>query len=441
MIRNPGASVGAPLEAVQNPRGVCVKIAIIGAGISGLVAAWLLHHEHEVTVFEADARIGGHTATIDVDLDGERHAIDTGFIVFNDRTYPNFIRLMDQLGVASRPSVMSFSVSSDSEGIEYAGSNLDTLFAQRGNLLKPAFWRMLRDILRFNREAAHDLEQGKLSPGLSLGDYLRDGGYSREFRDWYLIPMGAAIWSSGTRGMSEFPVEFFVRFFRNHGLLSISDQPQWRTIVGGSRAYLKPLTRGFEQQIRCGDPVQRLRRDESGVELETRAGHCQRFDQVVIGCHSDQALAMLGDASAAERQVLAAIPYRDNEVILHTDERLLPRSRRAWAAWNYRLRHEPTATELPVLSYDMNILQGIESRHTYCVTLNDGGSIDPARIIGRYSYSHPVFTLEGQRAQQRLHEINGVRRTWFCGAWCANGFHEDGVSSAVEVARALGAHW
>jgi uncharacterized protein len=422
-------------------RGQRVRIAIIGAGISGLAAAWLLHREHEVTVFEGDTRIGGHTATIDVSLDGERHAIDTGFIVFNDRTYPNFIRMLDELGVASRPSVMSFSVSSDREGIEYAGSNLDTLFAQRGNALRPAFWRMLRDILRFNREAARDLDYGKLPAGLTLGDYLNEGGYSREFRDWYLIPMGAAIWSSGTRGMVDFPVEFFVRFFRNHGLLSVSDQPQWRTIVGGSRAYLQPLTRGFEQNIRCGDPVQRLRRDESGVEVSTRSGHNERFDQVVLGCHSDQALAMLADASTAEQQILGAIPYRGNEVILHTDERLLPRSRRAWAAWNYRLRDGQAATELPLLSYDMNILQGIESRHTFCVTLNDAGSIDPARILGRYNYSHPVFTLEGQQAQQRLQQINGVRRTWFCGAWCANGFHEDGVTSAVEVARALGTRW
>ncbi|MBK6278578.1 MAG: FAD-dependent oxidoreductase [Gammaproteobacteria bacterium] len=416
-----------------------MKIGIVGSGIAGLSAAWLLSRRHDVTVFEAEERIGGHTATIDVSLDGERHAIDTGFIVFNDRTYPNFIRLMDELGVTSQPTEMSFSVSSESEGVEYAGRNLDSLFAQRGNLLRPAFWRMLRDILRFNRNAAADLEHGRIPEGMLLGDYLARNGYSREFRDWYLVPMGAAIWSSGTRGMAEFPVEFFVRFFRNHGLLTVTDQPQWRTIRGGSREYLGPLTRRFAGAIRTGDPVERITREADGVSVRTRGGTSERFEHVVLGCHSDQALALLGDPSAEERGILSSIPYRDNDVVLHTDTRVLPRSPRAWSSWNYRLR--TGADALPVLSYDMNILQRLESRHTFCVTLNDTAAIDPSRILGRYRYSHPVFSLEGVRAQQRWAEINGVRRTWFCGAWWANGFHEDGVASALRVAEALGAPW
>jgi predicted NAD/FAD-binding protein len=416
-----------------------VRIGIVGTGIAGLTAAWLLSRRHEVAVFEAEERIGGHTATVDVSLDGERHAIDTGFIVYNDRTYPNFIRLMNELGVPSQPTQMSFSVSSDAEDIEYAGTNLDTLLAQRRNLVRPGFWRMVRDILRFNRTAAADLEQGRIDPGMLLGDYLERGGYSREFRDWYLIPMGAAIWSSGTRGMPEFPVEFFVRFFRNHGLLTVSDQPQWRTIIGGSRAYLAPLTRRFAGAIRTGDPVQHVTREADGVRLRTRAGHAAHFDHVVLACHSDQALALLDDSSAAEAAILGAIPYRANDVVLHTDTRVLPRRRRAWSSWNYRLR--PGGVELPVLTYDMNILQRLESRHTFCVTLNDSEAIDPARVLGRYRYSHPVFTVEGVRAQQRWAEINGVRRTWFCGAWWANGFHEDGVASALRVAEHLGARW
>jgi predicted NAD/FAD-binding protein len=416
-----------------------VRIAIVGGGISGLSAAWLLSRSHDVTVFEAEPRLGGHTATVDVRLDGRDYAIDTGFIVFNDRTYPGFIRLLDELGVASQPTEMSFSVSHEAADLEYAGSNLDTLFAQRRNLLRPAYWCMLRDILRFNREAATDLETGALTAGTTLGDYLDAKRYSADFRDWYLVPMGAAIWSSGTRGMAAFPLEFFVRFFRNHGLLSIDDRPQWRTIVGGSRSYLAPLTRAFRDRIHGADPVTRVERLADGVRVRTAAGVSADFDHAVLACHSDQALALLDAPSHAEREVLGAIPYRANDVVLHTDTRVLPRRRRAWSSWNYRVR--PGGEELPVLSYDMNILQRIDSPHTFCVTLNDTAAIDPARILGRYSYSHPVFTVEGTRAQQRWSDVNGAQRTWFCGAWWANGFHEDGVQSAVRVASALGVRW
>lgn len=414
-----------------------MRIAVVGTGIAGLTSAWLLSRRHEVTVFESEARIGGHTATIDVSLDGRDYAIDTGFIVYNDRTYPNFIRLLDQLGVPSQPTEMSFSVSHDPADLEYSGSNLGTLFAQRRNLFRPAYWRMLRDILRFNRESIRDLDAGRLAEGTTLGEYLAQGGYSREFRDWYLVPMGAAIWSSGTRGMEQFPLAFFVRFFRNHGLLSIDDRPQWRTLLGGSRSYLGPLTRPFAASIHCRTPIRRVERADDAVELFGEEGPVGRFDHVVLACHSDQALALLADPLPAEREVLGAIPYRENDVILHTDVRLLPRRRRAWSSWNYRVRHH--GGELPVLTYDMNILQRIDAPHTFCVTLNDTDAIDPSRILGRFRYSHPVFTVPGIAAQQRWAEVNGVRRTWYCGAWWANGFHEDGVASALRVADGLGA--
>ncbi len=416
-----------------------MKIALIGAGISGLTAAWLLSRRHEVTVFEAEPRIGGHTATVDVTVDGRQFAIDTGFIVFNDRTYPNFIRLLDELGVASQPTEMSFSVSNDLSGLEYAGSNLNTLFAQRGNLLRPRFWTMVRDILRFNRCAIRDLEQGRIPEGMTLGEYLERGGYSTQFRDDYLVPMGAAIWSSGTHRIDAFPVEFFIRFFRNHGLLSIDDRPQWRTIIGGSRSYLEPLKQRFATSIHTSDPVIRVVRGGEQVEVRTRSGHMGVFDQVILACHSDQALALLHEPSPAERSILESIPYQDNEVVLHTDTRVLPCARRAWSSWNYRVR--AGAGELPALSYDMNILQKIDADTTFCVTLNDTSAIAPACILGRFNYSHPVFSVEGIRAQARWSEINGPQRTWFCGAWWGNGFHEDGVTSALRVAHALGVDW
>jgi predicted NAD/FAD-binding protein len=416
-----------------------VRIAIVGSGISGLTAAWLLARRHEVVVFESEQRIGGHTATVDVRLDGRDYAIDTGFIVYNDRTYPHFIRLMAELGVASQPTEMSFSVSHDTARLEYAGSNLNTLFAQRANLFRPAYWRMLKDILRFNRDAVRDLDQGRIGPGTRLGEYLAANRYSAEFRNWYLIPMGAAIWSSGTRGMDEFPVEFFVRFFRNHGLLGITDRPQWRTLIGGSRSYLEPLTRPFSASIRRGEAVTRISRTDDQVRLLTESGEAGHFDQVVLACHSDQALAMLEAPTPAEREVLGAIPYRMNDVVLHTDERLLPQRPLAWSSWNYRIREG--GGELPVLSYDMNILQRIESPQTFVVTLNDSDAIDPSRVLGRFRYSHPVFTVEGIAAQQRWDDVNGSKRTWYCGAWWGNGFHEDGVASARRVAAGLGVQW
>jgi predicted NAD/FAD-binding protein len=371
---------------------------------------------------------------MDVRLGTRRFAIDTGFIVFNDWTYPNFIALMDELGINSKPTSMGFSVRDEDSGLEYSGTNIDSLFAQRRNLLSPRFLRMVRDILRFNRESIADLESGQLADDESLGSYLDRKGYSEGFRRDYLIAMGSAIWSADCASMLEFPVQFFVRFFKNHGLLSVKNRPQWRVIEGGSREYIAPLCRRFEQRIHTGTAVQTLRRDAGGVTLVLADGREQRFDQVVIATHSDQALAMLETPSEAEQDVLGALPYQSNDVVLHTDTRLLPENRKTWSSWNYRLGVDDSRA---VLTYNMNILQGIETPETFCVTLNDTDSINPHKILGRFTYDHPVFSLRGMAAQQRWAEINGVQNTWYCGAYWHNGFHEDGVVSALRVAEAL----
>ena len=410
-----------------------MKIAIIGSGISGLACAYYLHREHEVHVFESDARIGGHTATVDVSLGGRKYAIDTGFIVYNDWTYPNFIALMNEIGVPSKPTNMSFSVSDQLTGLEYAGSNLDSLFAQRRNLLSPRFWGMLRDIVRFNRRAVEDLESGAINEDMSLGDYLDAKGYGKAFAEQYLVPMGSAIWSADTDAMLDFPLQFFVRFFRNHGLLNIFNRPQWRVIEGGSREYLGPLCVGFEQNIHCNTPVTGVRRNGQTVMLELAGARTEIFDQVVFACHSDQALAMLRDPSPLESEILGALPYQDNDVVLHTDTRLLPENRKTWSSWNYLLGEK---TQRAALTYNMNILQGLDAPETFCVTLNRTESINPNKILGRFNYAHPVFTLEGVRAQERWHEINGDA-TWYCGAYWHNGFHEDGVNSALRVAEGI----
>ncbi len=413
-----------------------MKIAIIGSGISGLTAAYVLSRQHDVTVFEAEQRIGGHTATIDLELQGQHYAVDTGFIVFNDRSYPNFIKLMEQVDVPSQPTEMSFSVSCAQTGLEYSGSNLDTLFAQRKNILSPYFLRLVKDILRFNKEAQRDLDSGLLAVDMTLGEYLQRNGYSAGFKRHYLIPMTAAIWSASTAVVMGFPLVFFVRFFKNHGLLSVNDRPQWRTIIGGSREYLGPLTRTFSDRIRTGCPVQSVCRSDTGVRVASKGFGEELFDQVVFATHSDQALALLQDAAPAEREVLQAVPYQVNDVVLHTDERLLPRLKKTWSSWNYLL--DSYQQDRAVLSYNMNILQHIEAPVTFCVTLNKTEAIADDKILGRYQYSHPVFSTQSFAAQQRLQEINGSGGVWFCGAWCANGFHEDGVTSALAVTEKLG---
>ncbi|MFT4873628.1 NAD(P)/FAD-dependent oxidoreductase [Congregibacter sp.] len=411
-----------------------MQIAVIGSGISGLACAHYLSTEHTVSVFEANTRLGGHTATMDVELGTRRFAIDTGFIVFNDWTYPNFIALMDELGVSSRETAMGFSVRDEDTGLEYSGTNLDSLFAQRRNIVSPRFLKMVRDILRFNKESLADLESGTLAEDESLGSYLTRKNYSEAFKRDYLVAMGSAIWSSDCASILEFPVQFFVRFFKNHGLLSVSNRPQWRVIEGGSREYIAPLCRRFEQRIYTGTPVSRVRRDAAGVTLVLENGSEQRFDQVVIATHSDHALTMLDAPSVEEREILAALPYQANDVVLHTDTRLLPDNRKTWSSWNYRLGVDDSRA---VLTYNMNILQGITAPETFCVTLNDTASINPHRILGRFTYDHPVFSLAGMAAQQRWADINGQQNTWFCGAYWHNGFHEDGVVSALRVTEAI----
>lgn len=407
-----------------------MKIAIVGTGIAGNVAAYRLARQHDITVFEAEGRIGGHTNTVDVVAGGERWAVDTGFIVFNDRTYPNFVSLLDELGVESQASEMGFSVRNERNGLEYSGSTLNSLFAQRRNLFKPAFYRMLTDILRFNREAPLLLNE----PGnsISLGDYLENNGYSRGFIDHYIIPMGAAIWSATPGGMRGVPARFFIRFFQNHGLLSVNERPTWRVIKGGSRTYVERLVAGHRDRIRLNAPVHWIRRDRNTVAVKSRGAPVEHFDQVFLACHSDQALRLLADPTAQEREVLGAVAYQQNEAVLHTDSSLMPERRLAWAAWNY---HIPGDTPDPdgkvALTYNMNILQGLAAPVQFCVTLNHTQAIDPGRIIQSFSYGHPVFTERAVAAQERHREINGAKRTYFCGAYWRYGFHEDGVVSAM----------
>lgn len=404
-----------------------MKIAIVGSGIAGNVVAYHLQREHDVTVFEAASHIGGHTHTHDVIVGERRFAVDTGFIVFNDWTYPNFIELLGQLGVEHQESSMSFSLRCQQHDLEYNGTSLDGLFAQRRNLVRPAFWRMLRDIVRCNREAPTLL--GGDGADIGLGDYLSRHGYSREFRDWYIVPMGAAIWSTDPAQMLAFPAHYFVRFLHNHGMLSVNDRPMWRTIRGGSRAYVRKLTAAFADRIRLNSPVVSLRRYPTHVMLQAAGAEAERFDAAFLACHSDQALRLLETPNRLEREALGAIPYQRNDVVLHTDTRLLPRRPRAWAAWNYALR--PQARAGASVTYNMNILQRLDAPVTFCVTLNNSDAVDPAKIIQRLTYDHPLYTRAGVAAQALHETVNGVERTYYCGAYWRFGFHEDGVVSAL----------
>jgi predicted NAD/FAD-binding protein len=406
-----------------------MKVAVIGTGIAGNVAAYHLSRGHDITVYESDRHVGGHTHTHAVEQAGCVYNVDTGFIVYNDWTYPNFIRLLDELGVASQPSAMSFSVRDESTGLEYNGSSLNRLFSQRRNLLRPRFWGMIRDILRFNREAPELLQQS--GNEISLGEYLAANGYAREFIEHYIVPMGAAIWSTDPDSMQRFPARFFVRFFHSHGMLSINDRPQWRVVRGGSARYVEQITAPFRDRIRLDTPVEWVRRLPGQVLVKARGLEVERFDAVFLACHSDQALRLLADASAPERAVLGAIPYQRNEAVLHTDTRLLPRRRLAWAAWNY---HVPAERRGRVaLTYNMNILQSLDAPSPFLVTLNYSDAIDPTKVIARIDYDHPLFTPQGVAAQARQHEINGPLNTYFCGAYWRNGFHEDGVVSALHA--------
>lgn len=411
------------------------NIAVIGSGISGLTSAYLLKNRYNVTLFEEQNYLGGHTNTVDIEMEGRVFPINTGFIVFNDWTYPNFIRLMDHLGVASEASDMSFSVSCARTGLEYNGANLNSLFCQRKNLISLRFWRMIKDIMRFNQEATQAYQNGGLDSGITLGEYLKKNGYSKEFSRYYIIPMGSAIWSASEIDMMAFPAAFFVRFFHHHGLLSIENRPQWRVISGGSRTYVNKLRQELSGPLHVNRGISSVHRHDHGVTLIDVNKTHYHFDAVVFACHSDQALSLLSNPSPEERSILEAIPYKENSVVLHTDTRLLPRHKRGWAAWNYRI---PDSESQPVsVTYNMNILQNLQANTTFCVSLNQDDLINPETILRRYNYSHPSFTLAGMQAQQRFEEINSKNNTFYCGAYWFNGFHEDGVNSAIRVAKSL----
>jgi predicted NAD/FAD-binding protein len=407
-------------------------VAIVGAGIAGLTCAHVLGPRHEVTLFEAEPRLGGHANTLRVDLADETHEVDTGFIVFNDRNYPGFERLLAQLGVETQPSHMSFSVS-DGDAFEYNGASPNGLFACRSHLLDPSFARMVLDLLRFNREARSLI--GLNGSGPSLGAFLDRGGYSRAFVDKLIVPQASAVWSADPAQMWNFPASFLAEFFDNHGMLAQRDRPRWRTVSGGSRRYVEALAARFRGPVRTATPIRSIARRPEAVELVPEGGEPERFDAVIVAAHSDQVLTMLADATRAEREVLGAIPYQPNEAVLHTDARVLPRRRRAWASWNYHLEPEPAGRA--TLTYHMNRLQSLDSRAELCVTLNRGHAIDPAHVLATIPYAHPVFTPAGIAAQRRWGEISGADRTHYCGAYWGFGFHEDGVASALRVCERL----
>jgi len=407
------------------------RIAVVGSGIAGLTTAYYLSRKHQVSLFEADSRLGGHTHTTLVAWQGEQSAIDTGFIVFNDRTYPGFIRLMTELGVDYQPTEMSFSVCNPAIGLEYNGNNLSSLFAQRSNLVNPSFWRMLADVVRFNRQVR---QAAIASPaGATVGEFLDRQRYGALFIDNYLLPMISAIWSTDLEQTRELPLLFFVRFFENHGLLNLVDRPQWYTIKGGSSSYIEPLTAPFKEGIHLGNKVKSITRLPDAMKLVVDDQEYD-FDEVVLACHADQALRMLAEPTSEELQVLGAFRFSANDVVLHTDQRWLPNHPRAWASWNYHLRQPGQGRS--TVTYYMNRLQCLDKQHTYLVTLNE--EIPPAAIIGRYQYDHPIFDLESISAQQHWQKISGTDRIHYCGAWWHNGFHEDGVQSALRVCSALG---
>lgn len=417
------------------------KIAIIGSGISGLTCAHLLHKNNNISLFEANDYIGGHTATKEVELDGEIYSIDTGFIVFNDWTYPNFIKLMNKLGVVSQPTEMSFSVKNLAQNLEYNGNNLNSLFAQRRNIFRPRFHRIVKDILRFNKlcKALYADKNADQIGDDTLGVFLDKHDFSEEFNENYILPMCAAIWSSSLEDIKAFPLAFFLQFFNNHGLLNVTDRPQWRTIVGGSKQYIAPLIKGFEENIELNMPVSTVSPVNGAYKVKFAHGEERTFDEVIFACHSDQALSMLKQASDAQQDVLSAIPYANNEVVLHTDTSILPKRKLAWASWNYLLKGYKDENLAPTsLTYNMNILQCISSKHTFCVTLNNTADIAPEKILRTFNYSHPQFSQQTIDAQKRRSEICGVNGLHFCGAYWYNGFHEDGVRSALDVCARFG---
>ncbi len=418
------------------------KIAVIGTGISGLTSAYLLSRKHNVTVFEKNNYIGGHTATKDIELNGQSYAIDTGFIVCNNKTYPNFLKLLKQLKVALQPTEMSFSVLNKQSNLEYNGNTINTLFAQRRNIFSVKFWRLITEIIRFNKTCKERYSLDNIDKNETLGDFLSEHKFSEYFTQNYILPMGAAIWSTSLIEMLEFPLHFFIRFFYNHGLLNITDRPQWYVIPKGSREYIKPLVKSFENNIHLNTSIKHVKRHNSNVEIVFSDNSTQVFDEVIFACHSDQALKLLEQPTDEELSILGDIPYSANEVVLHTDTTLLPTRKLAWASWNYLLddtSNQEQLTRSSCVTYNMNILQGLKTKeHTFCVTLNQTAKINPEKILATFTYHHPVFNQTSLNAQKRRDEICGINNTHFVGAYWHNGFHEDGVVSAVKVAKRFG---
>jgi hypothetical protein len=413
-----------------------MRIAVVGSGISGLASAWLLSARHDVTLFESSSYLGGHTHTHSLQMHGQTYQVDSGFIVYNPTHYPLLTRLFAQLQVRSQPTCMSFSVHNERSGLEYNAATVNTMFCQRRNLCSPRFIGMILDLMRFYREAPALLRSEQ--PGMTLADYLADKRYGAAFRDEHLLPMASALWSAPAAQILNFPARYLVQFMANHQMLQINDRPQWRVVHGGSRNYVQALRDRWSVRERLNCPVLAIRREAARVQLTSRFGE-ESFDQVVLACHSDQALALLPDASERERDILGAIAYQANDTVLHTDSRLLPVQRRAWAAWNVWLPRERGAT--CTVSYWMNRLQSIRSTAPFIVTLNRTAAIDPDKILARMTYHHPVYSHASVAAQTRKAEIQGQQRTWFAGAYWGLGFHEDGMRSAVQVAAALGVRW
>ena len=413
-----------------------MKIAIIGSGISGLTCAYMLNRKHDITIFEKNDYIGGHTHTHEIEYSGRKWNIDSGFIVYNERTYPNFINILDRLGVERQLTRMGFSVKSEKNDLEYAGHSLNGLFAQRSNLFRPSFIRMLRSMWRFNSEARSDLKG--LDSETTLGEYLKSNGYPEEFIQHFIIPIGAAIWSTVPNQMMDMPAIFFIRFFENHGMLQIVDRPNWWVITGGSKRYVEKMVDGFENKIRLSSPVKNVKREGGSITVQFGANslESENFDSVIFATHSNQSLAMLDAPTKEEVEILSAIKYQKNDALLHYDDSILPKRKNAWSSWNYLLDEDQS--KAVALTYNMNILQSLKSDRTFCVSLNSDSLVDKSKVIKDLSYDHPLFTLSSIRAQSRKHEISGKNNTYYCGAYWRNGFHEDGVVSALDVCKDFG---
>ena len=413
-----------------------MKIAIIGSGISGLTCAYMLNRKHDITIFEKNDYIGGHTHTHEIEHNGIKWNVDSGFIVYNERTYPNFINILDRLGVERQLTRMGFSVKSEKNDLEYAGHSLNGLFAQRSNLVRPSFIRMLRSMWRFNSEARADLKE--LDSDTTLGEYLKLNDYPEEFIQHFIIPIGAAIWSTVPHHMMNMPAIFFIRFFDNHGLLQIVDRPNWWVITGGSKRYVEKMVDGFENKIRLSSPVKNVKREDGSITVQFGVSYLdsENFDSVIFATHSNQSLAMLDAPTKDEIEILGAIKYQKNDALLHYDDSILPMRKNAWSSWNYLLDEDQS--KAVALTYNMNILQSLKSDRTFCVSLNSGSLVDESKVIKELSYDHPLFTTSSINAQNRKHEISGKNNTYYCGAYWRNGFHEDGVVSALDVCKDFG---